>query len=94
MYRSDMEIVLLIIGVGLAAAWVSTLFNWIQAVLHRKPEVQLTKMLFSGLAVFDPDNFTAEGQRYQRRYGISFAVFFLLMFLAFGVVAASGALAP
>lgn len=77
---------LIVIPVLLAGlAWLSAIVHWGMAVAHRKPEISLSSMLFAGMKSFDPNNFTAQGQTYQRRFLASFAVFFLALFLGVGL---------
>lgn len=59
-----------------AGAWLFAVVNWILAIRHRVPEQSLASHIFQGMKAFDPDNFTPEGQKYQRRFLIGFAVFF------------------
>lgn len=81
-----LSVVLIAVGV---VVWLLAAVSWIRAVSHRKSEVPLSALVLSGMKAFDPDNFTAEGQRHQRRFMIAFAMFFVVVFLGVAVTIAA-----
>jgi hypothetical protein len=70
-------IAVLVIGACAGLAWLVAVVSWLLAVSHRKPEVSLARLVFSGMAAFDPNNFTDVGRRHQKRFLIAFLIFFL-----------------
>ena len=73
------------------ATWLFAVVNWILAVRHRMPGQSLASHILQGTKAFDPDNFTPEGQKYQRRFLLGFGLFFLAAALSVvvGVLAGS-----
>ena len=72
-----MSILAAVIAVVAGGAWLVALVSWVLAVKHRKPEISLSSLLFSGLRAFDPANFTEAGRAHQRRFLVAFVVFFV-----------------
>ena len=87
-----MEILVLILALACVGFWVFSAVNWWLAVSNRKLEQPLSSFLFNGMKSFDSDNFTDEGQRYQKRFLIGFGGFFASIFLAIAAAAIAGGL--
>jgi hypothetical protein len=84
-------IVVAAIGGAAALSWLYTVFHWIRALGHRKPEIGLSTLLLNGMKSFDADNFTEAGQVHVRAMVRGFMVFFACIFagIAFGVLMAA-----
>lgn len=64
---------------GLAClCWLSAFVHWLMLVGHRKPDVSLARMVLSGMAAFNQDNFLPSGHPLQRRMVLSMLAFFLV----------------
>jgi hypothetical protein len=61
-------------------------YNWLNAIGHRKPEVSFGKLLMSGLASLDEDNFKESGHKHIRGIKHGMLVFFLCILLGIVVV--------
>ena len=71
------NVLVIVIGVVAGLCWLSAFVHWIWMLGHRKPEIGLGTMLFSGYKSYDANNFLPSGQKIHRR--------FLLSILGFGV---------
>ncbi|MBL9025646.1 MAG: hypothetical protein JNL21_25855 [Myxococcales bacterium] len=73
-----MSVFVAIVG-GLAClCWLSAFVHWLMLVGHRKPDVSLARMVLSGMAAFNQDNFLPSGHPLQRRMVLSMLAFFLV----------------
>jgi hypothetical protein len=70
-------------------AWLHTVFHWVRAMRHRRPEVSLGRLLLNGMAAFDESNFSEAGQPHVRAMRRGFVAFFACILLAVVVVAVS-----
>ena len=79
------------IGVLAAGCWVVALVSWIQLFGHRREGVSAGKLVFSGLAAFDPGNFRESARPVQRRLTRAFIGFFVCVFagVAWAAIASS-----
>ena len=68
-------------GIATAASWLFAAINWILALRNRVPGGSTLLELMSGMKAFNPDLFTEVGRRYQRRFMMGFAGFFVCMVL-------------
>src|SRR5688500_12772383 len=65
------------IFVAAALAWLFAAANYFIAVAHRKPELNVLRLLFFGHMILDSDNFTEAGQRFRRRCLTGLLAFFV-----------------
>jgi hypothetical protein len=65
------------VAIGCALlSWLSAAVHWLASLGQLSGKTSLSGMLFSGFAAFDGDNFNDRGRVYQRRFKLSFALFF------------------
>lgn len=67
-------------------AWGAAVVAGIMMVAHRKPGIGIGRLIFSGIAWFHADHFTAAGQPYRRAFVAAFVTFMVLVL----VIAVSG----
>jgi hypothetical protein len=82
-----MKIVSGVVMGGAGLAWLAFVISWIQAVRHPAPGQTTFGLLVNGFAVFQPERFTAEGNRHRRRCGLAMGAFFALVMLGIAVTA-------
>lgn len=67
-------------------SWVYAAYNGFRLLSHRKPDVAVSKLILSGMAWFNAENFDEAGRPYQRGLIAGFVVFFICVLVLMGKV--------
>ena len=86
------EVVLGVFGALMFLSWVTTVGFFVLAARHKRTGVPWSRLVFSGMASLNPDNYTDEGRRHLTRVHRGMGFFFLFGFLTLALAIAHGAM--